>query len=69
MITSPLTPLQPETLRGNGKYLWLERGVQERGGCAPSPRLSLENLRVILYFFARTLPSMEKIVVPLGKTG
>jgi len=28
---TPVSPLQPETLRGNGKYLWLERGVKVRG--------------------------------------
>jgi hypothetical protein len=35
-LTSPLAPLQPDTLAGNHSYFWLERGVHKRGGFAPS---------------------------------
>jgi hypothetical protein len=37
---TPLSPLQPDTLNGIERYLWLERGVQERGGFTPSQILS-----------------------------
>ena len=37
---TPLSPLQPESLGSNQRYLRLERGVQERGGEAPSYILS-----------------------------
>jgi hypothetical protein len=40
VLTSPLAPLQLETSRGLQRYLWLERGVEERGGEAPSHILS-----------------------------
>jgi hypothetical protein len=32
VLTSPLAPLQPDTLAGNRRYFWLERGVCKRGG-------------------------------------
>jgi hypothetical protein len=40
VLSSPLTPLQPELLRTIQRILWLERGVKERGGFAPSQILS-----------------------------
>jgi hypothetical protein len=36
VLTSPLTPLQPEMLVRHRNYCWLERGVGKRGGFAPS---------------------------------
>jgi hypothetical protein len=36
---SPLTPLQPVPLNRKEKLSWLERGVEERGGEAPSLKL------------------------------
>jgi hypothetical protein len=35
-----LTPLQPESLVRSYRHYWLERGVQRRGGGAPSQKLS-----------------------------
>jgi hypothetical protein len=61
-----LSPLQPEALRSYHRYLWLERGVKERGGVAPSLRLSVENLEVILYLLAKTLPSLRVYQEHLG---
>jgi hypothetical protein len=37
---TPLSPLQPETSTINKRYYRLERGVQQRGGFAPSQILS-----------------------------
>jgi len=55
---TPVSPLQPESLIVHHRYLWLERGVQERGGFVPSPRLSLENLEFIICL-ARAIPSLK----------